>query len=92
MKNLLKYKPVQNVLKCIRPVVIALILSTGAIFFLQIILGITKINSAPKFNFMGIIIFEILIIVSLLFRLFKKKNPSPIFMILISGALGMLLF
>ena len=92
IKNLLKFKSVQTVLKCIRPVIVALILSTGITLLLQIIFGITSINSTTAFNFIGIIIFEILIIIVLLFKIFKKKKPSPVLMILISGLLGILLF
>ena len=92
IKNLLKFKPVQNVLKCIRPVIIALILSTGLTFLLQILLGINTIKSTTYVNFIGIIIFEVLIIISLIFKLLKKKKPSPIILIITSGLLGILLF
>ena len=92
IKNLTKFKPVQNVLKCIRPVIVALILSTGLTFFLQILLGVNSIKSTTDVNFIGIIIFEVLIIISLIFKLLKKKKPSPIILIITSGLLGILLF
>lgn len=92
IKNLLKFKVVQAVLKSIRPVIVALILSTGLLLFLQILFGYEKINSSFVLNYQGIIIFEILIIISLVFKLLTKKKPSPILMIVISGLLGVLFF
>ena len=61
-KNLTKYKPIQTVLKCIRPVIIALILATGLKYFLQIIFGINILNSTFNIDAFSLIIFEILLI------------------------------
>jgi len=92
IKNLLKFNVVQSVLKCIRPVIVALIISTGILLFLQILFGFATINSTFSINYQGIIIFEILVIVSLLFKLLTKKKFSPILYIVLSGILGVIMF
>lgn len=92
IKNLFKFKIMQTILKIIRPVVVGLIISTGILLFLQIILGIENITSSFVFNYKELIIFASLIVISLLFKFIKKKQPSPILLIVLSGIFGVLIF
>lgn len=92
VKNLLKYKPIQHILKYIRPVIIALILSTSILIFLQTLLGITTFTFSLTINCVGIFIFEILTVITLLFNIIKRKSPSPIILIIISAILGIVMF
>lgn len=90
IRNLLKYAGVQAFLSGVRPCVVALILATGLTMFLSTLLGITKAGAAISPNRKGILIFLLLFLISTGMKKWKKKKPSPIFMILISAGLGIL--
>ena len=90
IRNLLKYAGVQAFLSGVRPCVVALILATGLTMFLSTLLGITKAGDAISPNRNGIMIFLLLCLISTGMKKWKKKQPSPILMILISAGLGIL--
>ena len=92
IRNFLKYKGVQAFLKGVRPCVVALILATAITMTLSTLLNFTIITQGFAPDFKGIIILAILVAISLIFNMTKKKKPSPILMILISAGLGMLLY
>ncbi len=92
LKNIFKFAGVQAALGGIRPAVVALILSTSIIMFVSSIFGVSKIGDAFAFDYKGLIIFAIIATLYMVIKKVKKKNLSPIFIILISAGLGMLLY
>jgi len=92
IRNFLKYKSVQAFLGGVRPCVVALILATAITMLLSTLLGITTVDSGVSIDIRGILILAFLAAIALLFKKIKKKKTSPIFMILISAGLGMLLY
>ena len=91
ISKFLEYKGVKAVLNGIRPTVIGLILGTSLTLFISVIFNISTIKSNFIFNYTGLIIFGIIIIVSILYKLIFKKKINPILLIIFSGILGILL-
>ena len=92
MQNFMKYKGVQAALSGIRPVVVGLILSTAAYMMLGVLLSLRTIGDAAQPSVSGIIIFATVAAISYSYKRWKKVNISPICLILISAALGVLLY
>ena len=93
IRNLLKFAGVKAFLGGIRPVVVGLILATAATMLLSTLLSLKTVSELTlKPDIAGIIIFALLLAISFVFKKVKKKKPSPIVMILISGGLGMVLY
>ncbi len=92
IKNFLKYKTVNAFLEGVRPVVVGLITATAITMFCSNLLGITTIKSEFVPDIAGLIIFAIIVGVALVWKKIKNKKPSPIVMILISAALGMIIY
>lgn len=92
IRDFLKYKGVQAFLKGVRPCVVALILGTSVTMAFSTILGFTSIGGGFAIDVRGLIILAILITIAVIFKKVKKKKPSPIWMILISAGLGMILY
>ena len=94
IKNFLKYKAVDAFLTGVRPVVIGLITGTAITMLSSNLLGLSltdfKLNFTP--DVFGIIIFAILMTISIVYKKIKHRAPSPIIMILLSAALGLLLY
>ena len=92
IRNFMKYKGVQSFLRGVRPCVVALILATAITMALSTLLNVTTVwgNFTPDLR--GLIILALLISVAFVFKKIRKKKPSPILMILISAALGMILY
>ncbi len=93
MKNFLKYEAVGAFLEGVRPCVIALILGTGATLCLSTLFGFKSIG-ATSFtpDIKGIEIFAAVLVASLVYKKFKGKKPSPILVIVLAAALGMILY
>lgn len=92
IKGFLELKPVKAALSGIRPAIVGLILATAVTIGLSLLFGFTHVGGGAKVDLIGILILAILIAVSKLAKLIFKKPPSPIVMILISAALGALLY
>ena len=92
LKNLLKYRGVQGFLSGVRPAVAALILATAVVMGLRTVLGVTTVSGGFSFNYKGLIILAVLVLVGLGSKYLLKKKASPIVMILLSAGLGMLLY
>ena len=90
--KLLKYAGVKAALGGIRPAVIALISGTALTMLLSLGFGIKNIHSTPIVDFKALIVFALICAVSLICSKLKKKAPSPIVLIVISGVLGVLLW
>lgn len=92
LKKVLKYAGVNAALDGIRPAIVGLILATAAILFLSGIFGVKTVQSTVSFDVKSLIIFELLVAGSLVFRKARGKSPSPILLIVLSGVLGLLFF
>jgi chromate transporter len=96
IRNLLKYAGVQATLEGIRPAVVGLIIATASTMILGSVIGIKTISGGfllpvPEV-IKNVVIFATVVLVSVLYKKFKKKKISPILIILISGVLGLVLF
>ena len=92
LKNFLKYKGVGAFLSGVRPCVVSLILGTAITLFLSVLLGIGAGDFELNIDFIGIVIFALVVGISLIYKKKKGKKPSPILMIAISACLGMILY
>ena len=92
IRNFLKYKGVGAFLGGIRPCVIGLILATAITMLLSTLFAFQSIGSAVVPDVKGLVIFAILATTATLFKKMKKKNPSPILLILLSAGLGMVMY
>lgn len=92
LKNILKYAGVQATLGGIRPAIVGLICGTAITMMLSTIFGFSKLGDTITIDYKGIIIFAVLAVIYLVVKKFKKKELSPIILILISAVLGMLMY
>ena len=92
ISGLLKYAGVEAFLKGVRPVVVALIVSTGILMTINCILAVSIIGNPVCFDWRALVIFLVIAVIHFSFKKIKKKAPSPIILILISALLGMLLY
>ncbi|MBO5110113.1 MAG: chromate transporter [Clostridia bacterium] len=89
--NLLRYAGVRAFLDGVRPVVVGLILATAVTMLLSTLFSLSTVQDTVQVDWLSLAIFAVLALFALLYRRLRKKAPSPIFMILISAALGMIL-
>ena len=92
LKNLLQYNCVKTVLNSIKPVIVGLITATAITLFLSTIFSIKNIGDTFGIDVFGIIIFFIIAVLSITFKKFRKKQISPILLILFSGILGIIFY
>jgi len=89
LKTALKNKYVQAVLRGLKPCVIGIVLATGIYMVISNCFGSVSALSA---NFQAIIITAILVALMLGYKHFKKKNLSPILLIVLSAATGIIVY
>jgi len=89
LKTVLKNKYVQAVLRGLKPCVIGIVLATGIYMVISNCFGSVSALSA---NFQAIIITAILVALMLGYKHFKKKNLSPILLIVLSAATGIIVY
>ena len=93
IKNFLKIEAVQGALAGVRPCVVALILGTAITLALSTLLGLKTIGETTiSPDYIGIAIFAFVFALAEIIKKVKGKKPSPIIVILISAALGMILY
>lgn len=92
IKGLMKYAGVQAFLSGVRPCVVALIISTALTVGLSSLFSIANINSTPMPDFKALAILAVLAAGAVVFKLIRKKTPSPILMIVFSAGLGIVLY
>lgn len=90
--ELMKYGGVKAALGGIRPAVIALILGTAFTMLLSQIFGIRDFCSAITVDLGAILVLLVILLISFAYSKWKKKPLSPIILIIISGAMGVLLY
>ncbi|HHT25107.1 MAG TPA: chromate transporter [Clostridiaceae bacterium] len=89
LKTALENKYIQSVLNGLIPCIIGIILATACY---MIINNVVTITTGITFNIQAIIISAILISISFGSRTLRKKSISPIFLIIISAFLGIMVF
>ena len=89
LKTALKNKYVQAVLRGLKPCVIGIVLATGIYMVLSNCFGTI---SAIKVNVQAIILTAILVVSMFGYKHFAKKKLSPILLIIISAAAGMVIY
>lgn len=92
IRNFLKYRGPQAFLRGVRPCIIGLIIGTAVTMLSGTLLSLKHIGDTIKFDPKNAVILIAIIAVSIVFKKTTKKAPSPILLILISAALGMILF
>lgn len=92
IKGLLKFAGVNAFLLGIRPVVIGLIAATGITMAISVIFGISEIGDVFSFDWRAAVIFAAVALSAFVYKKKRKKQISAIILILISAALGMLLY
>ena len=90
--RLLKLGAVRAVLGGIRPAVVALILGTALTTFLSLTFGIESIESGLSFDWRSLLILGTVAAIALVYKRLRGRSFSPILLIVISGALGVLLY
>ena len=90
IRNLLKFAGVQAALSGVRPAIVGLSLGTAAVLLLNIVCGVQTVGGGAAFEWKNLVLLLLLFAVSAGYRLWKKKSFSPILLILLSGALGVL--
>ena len=93
LKNFLNYVGVQAFLSGVRPCVVGLILGTAINLFLSTLVKFKSIfDGIPTPDFIGLIIFAMVVLVSFGYKKIYGKKPSPIVLIITSAVLGMILY
>lgn len=91
-KNLMKFAGVKAFLSGVRPVVVGLILATALTMLVTVLIGFTKISDKPSFDWRPIVIGALILAIKLTHDKIRKKAISPILLIVISAALGLLFY
>ena len=90
--ELLKYKGVKAALMGVRPAIAAMIIATAITLLLSLAFSVTSFTSTVSFDVRSLIILAAVAAISILYKRYRNKNFSPILLILISGALGFLMY
>ncbi|MBO5946069.1 MAG: chromate transporter [Clostridia bacterium] len=90
--RLMKYAGVKATIRGIKPAIIALIIGTAITMLLSLVFGIKTIDSTFSFDYKGLVILAVVAVLALVYSKLRKKAASPIILILISGALGVILY
>ena len=91
-KNLMKFGGVKATLNGIRPTIVGMIFATFVTMFISTVFGIKTIESVFSFDWKGLVIFTVVVIIAVAYKLIRKKSLSPIILIIFSGGLGMLMY
>ena len=69
-----------------------MIFATFVTMFISTVFGIKTIESVFSFDWKGLVIFTVVVIIAVAYKLIRKKSLSPIILIIFSGGLGMLMY
>ena len=92
MRNLLKYAGVQAFLGGVRPCVVGLVLATALTMALQSFLGLSTLTSPLSVDWRGLLIFAVIAVLAFAVKKIRKKELSPILIIIICAGLGMICY
>lgn len=90
-KNFLENKVVRSALTGMKPVICGMILATGVDLALTNVFPQIESFSLQNFSAQALAITAVIALISVAYKRFRKKNVSPIILIVISAGLGMLL-
>ncbi|MBQ7788395.1 MAG: chromate transporter [Clostridia bacterium] len=91
-KNLLKYAGVKATLTAMHPAIVGLIISVTITMLLSQLFSIKTIHSSFSFDYRALIILAVIAIIATAYTKIRKKGFSLILLIIISGALGVILY
>lgn len=89
--NLMKFAGVQAVVKGMKPAVTGIIFATAISLLIKAIFAIEQFGETVEFSYSRLIIFVVAVGVFFGYKKIFKKNLNPIFIIIISAGLGLLL-
>lgn len=93
LEKFIKNKFVQGALDGVRPIVLALILSTTLLLFVKIIFfGGNSLQSEFVLDKRSFVLFIILIGFAFIYKKIKKKSLSPLLLLGLSALLGIIIF
>ena len=93
IRNLLKYPPVKAFIASMRPALGGLIVSVAVTMALTVFFGIDAISTTNfSFDWRTLVVLAVVIAIPTVWKRIKKKEFSSVLLVVISGALGMLLF
>ena len=92
LRNLMRYSGVRAFLSGVRPCVAGMILATGMTMAASVFFQFKKIGDLISVDVKACLLFAVLAIVGLLWKILKKEQPSPSGMILLSAGLGILFY
>ena len=92
LKNILKFGGVKAALEGVRPAIVGLITATAVVMLLGTVFGIEKADGFFAFDYKSLIVLGVLASVFALYKRIRKKNISPVLLIILSGILGVILF
>ncbi len=92
ISGFLKLKPVSAFLFGVQPAIVAMILSTAFTFAVSSIFGVSSFGDKVVFDHKALIILSVLAACHFLYKIIKKTRPSPIVMLILSAALGILFY
>ena len=92
IKGLLNIAGVKAFLDGVKPVVVGLILGTAILLILSVILSLSAITDTVAFDWKALVIFGIIALVHIVYKLITKQKISPIILIIISAVLGIIFY
>ena len=92
LTHFMSSKGVRAVLGGVKPAIVALILGTAITMGLRLMLGISSVYGDVAFDIRALFIFIIIAALHIAYKRYKSKPPSPIALIIASGALGVIFY
>lgn len=92
LNNFIKYNSVKCILNTIKPAIVALIIGTGIVLFINTFSLVDYFNNKITFDYKKLIILLIIVIIGFLSKKIFNKSLSPILLIIISACLGIVLY
>ena len=93
IRNLLKYPPVRVFITSMRPALSGLLCAVAVTMALTVFLGIDTVKTAQiAYDWRSFVILAAVVLIPFAWSRYKKKEFSSIWLVTISGVLGMLLF
>ena len=89
LKSAMKNKYVQAILRGMKPCVIGIVLATG---IYMVISNCCSMGSEVIINVRAVMITALLLVVSMIYKYFKKKKIAPIMLIVISAIAGVVVY
>ena len=89
LQKAIEHRSVQSILRGIKPCIMGVILATGCYMALSTVIGSVK---QFAWDWIALLILALLILTLLLYKKLRKKDLSPILLIVIAAILGIFLY